>query len=121
MRLIAVVAAAGPGLRRSSRPNCKHLNTKCCSKCYVGDENEPCDADHYCLYQDPKQYKKVQDGGVCVFTLCCPVGRSCERRGGLPLLRGRSKLVKNLRRLQERCGLRLAVPRRQVCHESMNL
>ena len=49
---------------------CIHANTKCCSKCYVGEENEPCDVDHYCMYQDPKEYKKVQDGGI----ICAAIG-----------------------------------------------
>jgi len=49
---------------------CVHANTKCCSKCYKGEENDPCDADHYCLYQDPKEYKRVQTGGV----ICAAIG-----------------------------------------------
>ena len=54
--LLAVVAAAVLAQARADPriPNCKHLNTKCCSKCYVGEENKPCDTDHFCLYQDPK-------------------------------------------------------------------
>ena len=54
--LLAVVAAAvlAQACADPRIPNCKHLNTKCCSKCYVGEENKPCDTDHFCLYQDPK-------------------------------------------------------------------
>ena len=54
--LLAVVAAAvlAQAFADPRIPNCKHLNTKCCSKCYVGEENKPCDTDHFCLYQDPK-------------------------------------------------------------------
>ena len=49
---------------------CEHANTKCCSKCYKGDEAKPCDTDHYCLYADPAAYKEVQDGGV----ICAAIG-----------------------------------------------
>jgi len=56
--LLAVVAAAllAQACADPRIPNCKHLNTKCCSKCYVGEENKPCDTNHFCLskYQDPK-------------------------------------------------------------------
>jgi hypothetical protein len=50
--LLAVVAAAvlAQACADPRIPNCKHLNTKCCSKCYVGEENKPCDTDHFCLY-----------------------------------------------------------------------
>ena len=51
-------------------PNCTQAYTKCCSKCYKGEENEPCDADHYCIYQDPKEYKRVQDGGIICAAIC---------------------------------------------------
>ena len=39
---------------------------------------DPRDASHYCLYQDPKQYKKVQDGRViCAAIGACMIIVSC--------------------------------------------
>jgi hypothetical protein len=73
--LLAVVAAAvlAQACADPRIPSCKHLYTKCCSKCYEGEENEPCDTDHYCLYQDPKEYNRVQDGGVICAAIGCGI------------------------------------------------